>query len=149
MLHAHPLVARQLEQGQEEPDRLATRATAEDLLQRERTRSRTLQAIDDVVLMQADRRVVVLDLVVAKAGHVHRLHDALERTEEVKDVGILEFDRIVGALRLGARAHATDGVALGEVATQPVERVRRGAEPLVRHELLNELETGIGRVKTL
>ncbi|MFN9937959.1 MAG: hypothetical protein ACK56I_00660, partial [bacterium] len=98
---------------------------------------------------QADRRVVVHDLVVSQPRHIHRLHDAFEGTEEIEDVRILELDRLVGALRFGAGPHATDRVTLGEVTTQPVQRVSGCTEPLVSHKLLHELEARIGRVEAI
>ena len=56
----------QFEHGEEQPDHRAAGSALEGLPQRDPSAVGPLQAIDEILLVKADRRVVVLDRVLAE-----------------------------------------------------------------------------------
>jgi arabinose-5-phosphate isomerase len=138
------LVARQLEQRQEEADHLAARAAFHHLLQREAAARRAPEPVHDVCLVQADGRVVVLDAVVAKSRQVDRRDDPLERLDQVQDVRILDLDRFLCISVVGRiAAVAACGPPARALMTQRIERLSRRSVALVRQQLAHQLEARV------
>ena len=155
-------MADEFEHGEEEADAFAVRASLKHAGEREFAGVGAREAIDKVFLVERDRRVVVLDHVVADARDIDRCGDALKGRVEVAEVKILQLPifglgvagfavdertvlRVgVGGLRGfdGSCAHAGRG-AQAEVAAARVEHFGRGAELLVGEQLADELRLRI------
>ena len=140
----HLLIAGELEQSQEEADHLAARPPLHHLLQGQAPALGAAEPVHNVRLVQADGSVVVFDAVVAEPREVDRRDDALERLDEVKDVGVLDLDR---GLFLGVVRHLAAVTAgwppTSALAAQRIERLGGSAVALVREQLPDELEARV------
>ena len=95
--------------------------------------------------MQTDRRVVIFNAMIPQARDVHRLHDALERFDQIQHMCIFDFDGKFVFVGVGNHPAAmrTRNISARTFKSQSIERTRCGTELLICQKLLHEFEAWI------
>ena len=145
MSHCNLLLSRQFQQCKKESDHFAARSSSKNLLHRHASTLTVRKAINQIRLMQTDRRVVIFNAMIPQARDVHRLHDPLERFDQIQNMRIFDFDGKFVFVGVGNHPAAmrTRNISARTFKSQSIERTCCGTELLICQKLLHEFEAWI------
>ena len=143
MAYAHATLTYQLEERKKQADSLTVAASFEHAPEREAVRRRATKSIHQVLLMERNRRIVVLDHVVADLGEIDRRRNLLKRCVEISEVEILKLEVFLFDDLFACTGTNSRRCPICKLASARVEHFRRCAELLIRKQLANELRAWI------